>query len=227
MNNSDKNDQIEEMTDFFNLRAGGYDDHMKKVIGDDFNAFYNAISLPIQNTNEAVSVLDLGCGTGLEIEGIFKKTPNVSITCVDLSQKMLSELKGKYPDHSDNITLVQESYLDFKYEPNKYDYIVSVMTMHHLEEDVKLKLYKSIHDSLKDGACYIEGDYVVSEDQEKAILNEYLDLKKTRPEIANGSYHIDIPFSKETQTKLFKDAGLSKVDIIWEKERSVIFVAYK
>lgn len=227
MNNSDRNDQIEEMANFFNLRAGGYDDHMKEVIGDDFDAFYNSISLPIQNTNEAISILDLGCGTGLEIEGIFKKAPNASITCVDLSQEMLSELKEKYLDNSNNITLVEESYLDFKYEPSRYEYVVSVMTMHHLEQDVKLKLYKSIHDSLKDDSCYIEGDYVVNEDQEKTILSEYFDLKKTRPEIANGSYHIDIPFSKETQIKLFKDAGFSKIDVIREKERSVIFVAHK
>lgn len=227
MSNSDKNDQIEEMADFFNLRAGGYDDHMKKVVGEDFNAFYNAISLSIRSTNESMPILDLGCGTGLEIDGIFKKAANASITCVDLSQEMLAELKEKYSDYSNNIILLEESYLEFKYEPNKYDYVISVMTMHHLEQDVKLKLYKSIHDSLKDSASYIEGDYVVSEDQEKTILNEYLDLKKTHPEIANGSYHIDIPFSKETQIKLFKDAGFSKIDIIWEKERSVIFVAYK
>lgn len=225
MNDSD--DQIEEMANFFNLRAGDYDDHVKKVVGDDFNAFYNAISQSIQNTDEVTSVLDLGCGTGLEIGGIFKKVPNASITCVDLSHKMLSELKEKYLNHSNNITLVEESYLDFKYEPNKYDYIISVMTMHHLEQDVKLKLYKSIHNSLKDSAFYIEGDYIVSEDQEKAIFNEYLELKKTHPEISNGSHHIDIPFSKKAQIKLFKDAGFSKIDILWDKERSVIFVAYK
>lgn len=227
MNNSDKNNCLEEMADFFNQRAEGYDEHMKNVAVEDFSDFYKTIGLPIRDTDKNISVLDLGCGTGLEIEGILKKAPNASIKCVDLSHEMLSKLKEKYLLYADNITLVEGSYLEFEYKPTEYDLVVSAMTMHHLERDAKLKLYKSIHSSLKEGACYIEGDYVVSKDQEETILDRYLDLKKTYPEIANGSYHVDIPFSRETQLELFEDAGFSGIETIWERERSVIFVAHK
>jgi tRNA (cmo5U34)-methyltransferase len=226
MDDSQKDEQIEGMADFFNLRSGGYDNHMRKVIGEDFNDFYDTVSLPMPNTDEALAILDLGCGTGLEIEGIYKKVSRASLVCVDLSREMLSELKEKYSSH-DNLVLVEGSYLEYGYEPDKYDFVVSVMTMHHLEHDAKRKLYGSIHATLKEGACYIEGDYVVNDEREKMIFNEYTDLKKDHPEIANGSCHIDIPFSKKTQLELFRDAGFSKIDIIWEKEKSVIFVAHK
>ena len=91
-NNLNNDNQIEEMADFFNLRAGGYDDHMKGAIAKDFNDFYKTISFSIPDTNDIIDILDLGCGTGLEIEGIFKKAPNAVLTCVDLSSEMLSEL---------------------------------------------------------------------------------------------------------------------------------------
>ncbi len=220
------NNQIESMSSFFNKRAEEYDNHMRGCVKD-FGEFYNNISALIPNTDESLYILDLGCGTGLEIEGIYKKAPNTSLVCVDLSEEMLTKLKERYTTFRKNISLIKGSYLTFKFEPNKYDFVVSVMTMHHFEYNVKLKLYSSIWNSLRDGACYIEGDYVVSKKEEKKKFYEYFELKKTRPEVINGTYHIDIPFSKEVQYKLFKAAGFSKIDIIWEKKNNVIFVAYK
>ncbi len=221
-----KNIQIEPMAEFFDNRAEGYEDHMRGCVND-FSEFYKTISRPIPNMDKPLFVLDLGCGTGLEIEDIYKKAPNASLVCVDVSEEMLAKLKEKYFALGKVISLVKESYLTFKYELSKYDFIVSVMTMHHFEYDVKLKLYSAIRNSLKDGACYIEGDYVVSESEEKNKLDEYFALKKSRPKILDGFYHIDIPFSKETQLELFKAAGFSKIDLIWEKGNDVIFVAHK
>ena len=157
---------------------------------------------------------------------IYKKRLQTLLSSV-LIYHMLSKLKEKYSSYADNIALIEGSYLEFEYKPTEYDLVVSAMTMHYLERDAKLKLYKSIHSSLKGGACYIEGDYVVSKDQEKSIFDRYLDLKKTYPEIANGSYHVDMPFSKETQLEFFEDAGFSGIETIWERERSVIFVAHE
>lgn len=221
-----KNNQIEPMAEFFDNRAEDYEAHMQGCVND-FSEFYKTISRSIPDTDKPLLVLDLGCGTGLEIEDIYKKAPNASLVCVDVSEEMLAKLKEKYSAFGKTINLVKESYLTFKYEPSKYDFIVSVMTMHHFEYDVKLKLYSAIRSSLKNNACYVEGDYVVSESEEKNKLDEYFVLKKSRPEILDGSYHVDIPFSKKTQLKLFKTAGFSKVDLMWEKENDVIFTAHK
>jgi tRNA (cmo5U34)-methyltransferase len=217
---------IEPMADFFDKRVEGYEKHMRGCVAG-FTEFYKTISNPIPSTETPLTILDLGCGTGLEIEGIFKKVPNASLTCVDVSREMLEKLKAKYASHAANIAVVNESYLTFPYELSKYDYIVSVLTMHHHEYDAKLKLYTSIRNALKNGACYIEGDYIVSREQEKEMLNKYYTLKKSDPKIQAGIHHIDIPFSRVTQLKLFKEAGFSKVDVIWEKGDNLIFVVYK
>ena len=44
------------------------------------------------------SLLDIGCGTGLELASIYQKFPNVKITGIDLSKDMLEKLRVKYAD---------------------------------------------------------------------------------------------------------------------------------
>ncbi|MBU4349480.1 class I SAM-dependent methyltransferase [bacterium] len=113
-------DKPVKMSQFFNERADVYDQHMKQTVTS-FEKFYNIISVPIDRTKEAVEILDLGCGTGLELEGIFSKAPNAVITCMDLSEKMLSKLKSKYSRYLDQIKPVKGSYLIVPFPEKKYD----------------------------------------------------------------------------------------------------------
>lgn len=51
----------------------------------------------------ARKLLDLGCGTGLELGRIFQRFPDISVTGVDLSSEMLKiegkvSRQGYYPD---------------------------------------------------------------------------------------------------------------------------------
>ncbi len=212
----------EVMNEFFNVRADNYDDHMKGNVGS-FDEFYKMIATPIKETNEKIQILDLGCGTGLELEAIFKRTPNAMVTGIDLSKEMLEQLKSKYKKFSDQIALINASYTSHKYNQQKYDYAVSVMTVHHLLWDEKLELYKNIRNAIKEGGIYIEGDYVVSDEEEKEMFMEYEEKMKLLDK--NQFYHIDIPMSEENQLKLFKEAGFSKVEIVFEAEYNRIFVA--
>jgi tRNA (cmo5U34)-methyltransferase len=219
-------DNVEPMADFFNKRVEGYEDHMRGCVAD-FNRFYETISEPIPETNKPLLILDLGCGTGLEIEGMLKKAPNVSLVCVDVSGEMLEKLKEKYQARAANLEVINESYLTFQYGSQKYDHVVSALTMHHHDYDAKLKLYAAIRKALKNGACYIEGDYIVSEEKEQEMLSVYNALKISHPEIVKVSHHIDIPFSRKTQYELFKAAGFSEIGVIWEKGDNLIFVVRK
>ena len=38
-------------------------------------------------------VLDLGCGTGLELDEIFRYFPDLAVTGIDLTREMLQQLK--------------------------------------------------------------------------------------------------------------------------------------
>ena len=217
-------DKPVKMSQFFNERADVYDQHMKQTVTS-FEKFYNIISVPIDRTKEAVEILDLGCGTGLELEGIFSKAPNAVITCMDLSEKMLSKLKSKYSRCLDQIKPVKGSYLIVPFPEKKYDYVVSVMTMHHFLYDTKCKLYKKIRKSMKNEGKYIEGDYVVSLKKEQQFLLEYNHKIKNIKASERNIFHIDIPFSIKTQSQLLLEGGFSKVEVIFHQKEAAIFVA--
>ncbi|MFA6537686.1 MAG: methyltransferase domain-containing protein [Patescibacteria group bacterium] len=216
-----KEDKIELMAEFFDKRIDHYDGHMLNVIPDAIN-FYKAVSKPINKTGKNLEILDLGSGTGLEIEYMFVKAPNAKIYCVDLSKQMLNKLKEKHSSRLKNLKLLNESYLKYKFKKEKFDYIVSVETMHHLTFESKLKLYGKIKKSLKKSGCYIEGDFFVDNLKEKKLLDKYLTLKKANPKITDGRFHIDIPLSLFTQKKVLKKAGFESVSIVWNKSAAVI-----
>ena len=100
--------KLERMDDFFAARVDGYDEHMRTTIegASDFYA-YTALLLPM---NSGKRVLDLGCGTGLELEEYFRLNPDAEVTGIDLSEAMLKALKEKFPDR--RINLLIGSYFD-------------------------------------------------------------------------------------------------------------------
>lgn len=210
-----------EMAQFFNERADGYEEHMRPLVSD----LYEVISTPIPTTNEPISILDLGCGTGLEFQAIFAKAPNALITGVDISKEMLSRLKEKYQARMNQISLIKGSFERVLLDEDEYDYVLSIMALHHLLPSPKCKLYNRIRKSLRSEGKYVEGDYVVSKTEERESMFDYHKITKKYQLSANKIYHIDVPFSMKTQIELLAKAGFNNVRTIWKKRKAAIFVA--
>ena len=113
---------LEKMSDFFEARLDGYDRHMMTNIesADQFYPF-TAQQLP---TTENCHILDLGCGTGLELEEYYRLNPSARVTGIDLSQGMLSALKKKF--EGKEITLICGSYFEVPFGVSLFDGAVSV-----------------------------------------------------------------------------------------------------
>lgn len=220
------NKEIKEMSSFFDEVADGYDNHMKKTITL-FDEYYSAVSSQVKNSKDSINVLDLGCGTGTELKGIFDKAPNANITAVDLSPAMLEKLKDKYMDKSENIRLVNASYEGLEFAKGSFDYVVSVMSLHHYKHDRKLMLYRKIFSVLKKGGIFINGDYVVSPQGEKECIEEYDRIILDKDINEDGTYHIDIPFSITTEIGLLKEAGFENIDVLYRRENAAVFTAYR
>jgi len=215
--------QLERMDTFFNARAEIYDSHMLKEL--QLEVFYKEIAECLPAGNAEPALLDLGIGTGLELERLFAKFPGLKVTGIDISQGMLDLLYKKYPDK--NITALCGSYFDIDFGKDKYDFALSTYSLHHFGEAKKTKLYRKVFDALRRDGIYVEGDYTCKtpEEQEKYIKeSEQLYNKNNIPE---GFYHYDIPFTAEMQMKLFKSAGFSDVKIIREWENTSIIKARK
>lgn len=211
----------EKMNDFFTTRLDGYEEHMLTEIG---LANYRKVAELVPDDTK--TMLDLGCGTGLELDEIFQILPEIAVTGIDLTQSMLNQLKQKHPDK--HLNLICGNYLDADLGENKYDCIVSVETMHHFREKEKVELYKRIHKALKPGKPYIESDFIATE---QSVEDEYMERYKTVWETKGIStsemYHIDIPFTIKKQISLLKEAGFFSVESVFLMGNTAIFTGIK
>lgn len=206
---------LEKMSDFFENRKDTYDSHMLTEIegADEFYPF-TAKQLP---KTENAEILDLGCGTGLELQYYFPLNPTAKITGIDLSVGMLDELEKKFCKK--NISLICGSYFDVPFGENRFDAAVSVESLHHFTAQEKIPLYKKLHKTLKENGFFILTDYFCKTDEEETLYREtYLSLKKEQGITDNEFYHYDTPLTAEHEMNALKNAGFSSVEVLdrWE-----------
>ena len=225
MSSNNTESGLETMRDFFDARSEGYDAHMQNSV-ESFFAFYKQIGSAISQTDQPLSVLDLGCGTGLELEGILDVAPNVEITGIDVSPEMLRELQSKFRGRTERIVPIAASYLKYPFEANTYDYIFSVMTMHHLTREQKHAVYSRIRKALAPDGRYIEGDWIISKEEEAKNEIEYEQRSENAKWHSEAQYHVDLPLSTETQRDLFREAGLT-FNLLYEREKTAVFEGTK
>lgn len=214
---------MEKMDCFFTARVDGYDEHMlTNVIGCKEGYIEMSKLIP----QFCRSLLDLGCGTGLELDEIFKEVPDINVTGIDLTQAMLDRLRKKHPDKS--LQLICGSYFDVPFGNAKYECAISFQTMHHFSHDAKIALYKKINNALTQGGVYIECDYMVeSQEEEDFYYAENARLRKELGISDNEFYHYDTPCTINNQISMLKNAGFITVEKVFRMENTTILVSYK
>ena len=202
---------LEKMSDFFEARLDGYDEHMMTNI-ESANEFYpfTAKQLP---TTENCHVLDFGYGTGQEIQQYYLLNPSAMVTGIDLSQGMLAELKRKFANK--DITLMLGPYFDVPFGEEVFDAAVSVESLHHFTKGEKIKLYSKLHKALKDKRYFILTDYFsLSDDEEQMHRRNLLALKAEQGITDDEFYHYDIPLTVKHESEALVEAGFSSVVVL-------------
>ena len=203
--------RLEKRDDFFAARVEGYDEHMRTNI-EGASGFY-AYTASLLPKGAGSRILDLGCGTGLELEELFSINPEAEVTGIDLSGEMLSALKAKFPDKQ--LTLVCASYFDAPFGEKLYDAAVSVESLHHFSADMKASLYGKLHAALKEGGAFVLTDYFAeSEELEKEYFQNLETLKREQGLPEDGFYHYDTPLLVEHEMGLLRGAGFRDVQIM-------------
>ena len=203
--------KLERMDDFFAARIDGYDAHMKRDIEGASGFYtYTASLLPAAG---GCRVLDLGCGTGLELEEYFALNPGAAVTGIDLSQAMLNVLKAKFPEK--NLTLIRASYFDAPLGNGQYDAAVSVESLHHFPAEMKASLYKKLQSALAEKGVFVLTDYFAeSHELEKEYFQNLAALKKEQGLSDDVFYHYDTPLTVEHETDILRQAGFRDVRIM-------------
>jgi len=117
------------------------------------------------------AILDLGVGTGITSKLIQDLLPNSEFDVVDFSKQMLSGAKERLGNKNVNYIFGDYSKLQFS---RKYDIIVSVIGLHHQNQEGKIMLFKKIYSLLNINGTFIFGDLVTYKDKHKSALNNAL-----------------------------------------------------
>ena len=203
--------KLEKMGAFFDARLQGYEEHQLTTI-ESAGEFYpfSAGCLP---QRDGARILDLGCGTGLELGYYFEIIPTAEVVGIDLSAGMLDALRRKFPDRA--LTLVQGSYFDVPLGEGVFDGAVSVESLHHFTKEEKIPLYEKVRKALKPGGHFILTDYFAASDEEERFRrSEYLRLKQEQGIRDGEMYHYDTPLTVPHEREALLAAGFSSVQVL-------------
>lgn len=196
---------LETMETFFDNRVDGYEERMS-VWGLAYKRFAQLLPAGCRR------VLDLGCGTGLELEEIYRLWPDIQVTGVDMCRTMLDKLVEKYGNQK--VEIVCRDYFRYDMGSRVWDAVISFESLHHFFPEKKIQLYKKIYDGLENGKMFILGDYIACCPEEEEILrNTYLE-KRRKSQIHQEQFvHFDIPLTLEHEIDLLQKAGFSGVTV--------------
>ena len=202
---------LEKMGAFFDARLDGYEEHQLTCI-DGAQIFYpfTAAQLPQM---PGARILDLGCGTGLELNAYFPCNPTAQVTGIDLAPGMLQALREKFTGKC--LELIEGSYFEVPFGEGIFDGAVSVESLHHFTGAEKLPLYTRLRHALKDGGWFILTDYFSLSEEEERMHRQELERLKREQGLPDGVfYHYDTPLTLEHELALLREAGFSSVEVL-------------
>ena len=108
------------------------------------------------SSTEKQSFLDFGSGTGRLTARIQRQFPSLDVHALDISPKSLDALNNKGLSITTNVLDASKDSISYLNLP-KFDRILSMQMIQHLEKDGAVHAIKEIYDSLKeDGIAVIE-----------------------------------------------------------------------
>lgn len=218
----------------FNKFSHQYDYSRHKLIPcfDDFYKITIDI-IPFDKENP-IKVLDLGAGTGLLSEMIALAYPVSQITLVDISDKMLAIAKTRLHGFKNNIEYREEDYSK-NLSQGKYDLIISALSIHHLNQRDKKKLFSKCYTFLNTGGIFINADQALGETPsiEKTYREKWLEDVRNR-DVSGQELLSALERMKEDkmsklsyQLSCLKKAGFSDVTCWYKNYSFVVFSGMK
>ena len=203
----------EPMATFFNKRAPIYDEvHTGHISGGRATKNLVAAFLPAGTRD----VLDLGCGTGLELPAVFERFPRAKVVGIDLAEDMLAILRRRCADF--DVQTLCVSYFDYDFAPARFDAVISVMSLHHFTPAQKLALYGKVKTALRPGGVFLNCDYIIGNP-----LRERLYFRRLRRlGCKAGEMHFDTPLTARHELKLLEQAGFARAEVIYTNKNTKV-----
>lgn len=223
---------IENIKQNFNAIAVDYNKQRRALIPC-FDDFYKCITDCLSFSAKNKTILDLGAGTGLLTEMILKKFPKSEFTLLDVSDEMLEQAKLRFSGNY-NVKYLIGDYSKTIFD-EKYDAVISALSIHHLEDNDKHLLFRNIYNSLNHGGIFINGDQFRSKhpEIESWIINswkqkiETSNLNRTDIDAAYQRMKLDKPSTVHENLEWMEDAGFQDVELMYKYYPFGVIVGFK
>ncbi len=217
----------------FDEAAQTYDRARRQLIPC-FDDFYGtALALIPHQPQTSFQVLDLGAGTGLLSFLVAKKFAKARITLMDISQEMLSKARERFAGMEERLEFVAGDYADGF--GGKFEVIISALSIHHLTDARKIKLFKNIYDALPDGGIFINAEQIlgptphIEQVYQETWLRQIQDLG-----VSDGDLNAALERMKadrmaplDSQLNWLQQAGFNLVHCWYQNHRFAVFSGQK
>jgi tRNA (cmo5U34)-methyltransferase len=205
----------------FDSGAKSYNRQRSNVIPN-MDQIYSIVAELASSNVPGPKILDLGAGTGLLTEKLFKKYSRGTFTLIDISMEMLNIARERFKGKA-NFEYIPQDYLKIDFD-SSFDIVISSLSIHHLNNNSKEKIYSKVYEILNEGGVFINADQVLAPSSE----NEYIYQRNWMEKIETGSLKqdekkfifdrmkLDNPSTLENNLKWLENCGFINVDVFYK-----------
>lgn len=217
----------------FNLIAEEYDSNRRKFIPcfDDF--YKNTTQFIVSNIEQPKQIVDLGAGTGLLTYFWYRLCPDSKYVLVDIADEMLNVARKRF-DGMANISYQTENYI-YKLPDTIFDTVISALSIHHLEDADKKKLFARIYDSLPNGGRFVNYDqFCAGLPQMDQWFDSYWERQLAKSGLTDKDLQLwrerrklDRECTVEQEVHMLKDCKFKMVKCVYSYQKFSVIVAVK
>ena len=190
-------------------------------------------------------ILELGCGTGELSLKLLNRFPTAQITAVDYSPRMLqyAQEKIRVAGYAERWIAKEADFGEWANNSqtanigNGFDACISSLAIHHLTDEMKLKLFQQIRRSLHLGGVFWNADPILPESElmkgiyqtarEEWAIEQGSTLAEVRTQVGQsvpyGYSSPDQLATLDTQLEMLKKSGFNGVAVPWKYYNLAIF----
>jgi tRNA (cmo5U34)-methyltransferase len=158
--------RMDRVEDHFDEEAAVYDDVIERIIPgyvDQNEALLDALRLPAG----ASRVADLGIGTGQLADLVLQRNAEATIVGYDLSQGMLDQAAENLARFGSRVEFVRVDLAEIDFG-RRFHAVVAGLSVHHLDDAGKRKLFSQVFQALHPGGLFLLRDVVLGETDEES-----------------------------------------------------------
>lgn len=213
-----------------------------------------AIAVEVHNglralTGNPLTVLDLGCGTGITTLALGEELTNVKITGVDKGPTMLKQYDALVRKHEAElqgkgvtITMIEKDALEFLKgcEDATFDVVASGFTLHNISKDLRPQIAMEIGRVLRPQGRFVNADKIARDDEklhQKDLMDQIAKFVECYGNPAETAYGLDWiehyirdnqPDLRQTESEVrdtLSKAGFGKIQIIERHGMDALVIA--